>query len=147
MTAKDYLGRIRRQKYKLEQVERELLEVKSDILTLRAANLSERVSGSQTSDIADKYIRLERYLDRVNEEWDVLIDMRVEARARINMLPDETEQSVLYARYINGSDWDDIAKQLHYNCKYIFSLHGRALASFTALHSDFLDDLTQSYPR
>lgn len=145
MTAKEYLCRIRRQKYKMEQVERELLEVKADILTLKAANLSERVSGSQTSDIADKYIRLERYLDRVNDEWDVLIDMRVAAKDRINMLPDDVEQTVLYARYINNSDWDDIADDLHYSRRQILRIHGNALLSFSKVHCDFLNDVTQCH--
>lgn len=143
MTAKEYLARIRRQRYKLEQVEKELLEVKADILTLRAANLSERVSGSHTSDIADKYIRLERYLDRVNDEWDVLIDMRIEAKKRIDMLSEERYQDVLYSRYINNMDWDDIADELHYNPKSIFKVHRRALRAFAALHREFLQEVTQ----
>ncbi|WP_044503182.1 hypothetical protein [Megasphaera massiliensis] len=143
MTAKEYLGRIRRQRYKLQQVKRELLEVQADILTLKAASLTERVSGSKISDIADKYIKLERYLDRVNDEWDVLIDMRIAAKNRIDMLPEATYQDILYARYINNMDWDDIAEEQHYNPKYIFRVHGRALQSFTAIHKDFLQKVTQ----
>lgn len=54
MTAKEYLNRIRKQRFVVQQAERELMEVQSDILTLRAASLEERVSGTKTSDIADK---------------------------------------------------------------------------------------------
>lgn len=139
MTAKEYLSRVRRQRGVLKQVEKELLEIKSDIMTIQSAGLGERVSGSKTSDIADKYIRMERYLDRVIDERDRLVDMRVAAKARINMLPDETHQEILYARYINCEDWEHIAYNLHYSWKHVFKIHGKALQSFTALHHDFLD--------
>lgn len=59
MTAKEYLNRVRRQNYILKQTEKEMNEVRADILTLRASSLSEHVSGSKNSDTADKYIRLE----------------------------------------------------------------------------------------
>ena len=75
--------------------------VKSDILSLKAASLSEKVSGTKESDLADKYVKLEKYFDKVIAEWDKLIDMRIEAKAMIAMLPDEAQQAVLYARYIN----------------------------------------------
>ena len=54
MTAKEYLNRVRRQNYILKQVEKEMNEVRADILTLRASSLSEHVSGSKNSDTADK---------------------------------------------------------------------------------------------
>lgn len=143
MTAKEYLGRIRRQRHKLQQVKRELLEVQADILTIKAASLMERVSGSHTSDTADKYIKLERYLDRVNDEWGRLVDMRIAAKKRIDMLPEERYQDVLYSRYINNMDWEDIAEELHYNPKSIFKVHRRALRAFAVLHKEYLQEVTQ----
>lgn len=47
MTAKEYLNRVRRQNYILKQTEKELNEIRADILTLRASSLSEHVSGSK----------------------------------------------------------------------------------------------------
>jgi hypothetical protein len=83
MTARDYLNRIRRQNQIVKQMEKEMMEVRSDILSLQASSLSEKVSGTKESDLADKYIRLEKYFDKVNTEWDTLIDMRTEAKAMI----------------------------------------------------------------
>ena len=140
MTAKEYLNRVRRQYYVVKQTEGELTAVKADILALKASSMAERVSGTKESDIADKYIRLERYFDQVNAEWDQLIDMRIEAKAMIKMLPDETHQAVLYARYINCSRWEDIAAGMNYSWKHIFRLHGKALQSFAAIHQSALDN-------
>ena len=98
MTAKEYLNRVRRQNYILKQTEKELNEIRADILTLRASSLSEHVSGSKNSDTADKYIRLESYMEKVNAEWDKLIDMRNAAKDLIGAMPDPMHRAILYAR-------------------------------------------------
>lgn len=138
MTAKEYLNRVRRQNYILKQVEKEMNEVRADILTLRASSLSEHVSGSKNSDTADKYIRLESYMEKVNAEWDKLIDMRNAAKDLIGAMPDPMHRAVLYARYINGQRWEDIAMDMHYSWKGIFKLHGQALRVFDQMHGDKL---------
>ena len=118
----------------VKQTEGELTAVKADILALKASSMAERVSGTKESDIADKYIRLERYFDKVNAEWDKLIDMRIEAKAMIRTLPDETQQAVLYARYINCREWEQIATDMKFSWRNVFYIHGRALQSFERLH-------------
>lgn len=138
MTAKEYLNRVRRQNYILKQTEKELNEIRADILTLRASSLSEHVSGSKNSDTADKYIRLESYMEKVNAEWDKLIDMRNAAKDLIGAMPDPMHRAVLYARYINGQRWEDIAVDMHYSWKGIFKLHGQALRVFDQMHGDKL---------
>ena len=138
MTAKEYLNRVRRQNYILKQTEKELNEIRADILTLRASSLSEHVSGSKNSDTADKYIRLESYMEKVNAEWDKLIDMRNAAKDLIGAMPDPMHRAVLYARYINGQRWEDIAMDMHYSSKGIFKLHGEALRVFDQMHGDKL---------
>ena len=138
MTAKEYLNRVRRQNYILKQTEKELNEIRADILTLRASSLSEHVSGSKNSDTADKYIRLESYMEKVNAEWDKLIDMRNAAKDLIGAMPDPMHRAVLYARYINGQRWEDIAMDMHYSWKGIVKLHGQALRVFDQMHGDKL---------
>lgn len=138
MTAKEYLNRVRRQNYILKQTEKELNEIRADILTLRASSLSEHVSGSKNSDTADKYIRLESYMEKVNAEWDKLIDMRNAAKDLIGAMPDPMHRAVLYARYINGQRWEDIAMDMHYSWKGIFKLHGQAMRVFDQMHGDKL---------
>lgn len=140
MTAKEYLNRVRRQYYVVKQAEEELTAIKADILSLKASSMTEHVSGTKESDLAGKYIRLERYFDTVTAEWDRLIGMRIEAKAMIRTLPDETQQAVLYARYINCGRWEDIAADMNYSWKHIFRLHGKALQSFAAIHQSALDN-------
>ena len=138
MTAKEYLNRVRQQNYVVRQAEKELTAVKSDILSLRAASLSEKVSGTKESDLADKYVKLEKYFDKVIAEWDKLIDMRIEAKAMIAMIPEGKQQAVLYARYINCAEREQIASDMRYSWKQVFRIHGRALDAFSKIHVHFL---------
>ena len=139
MTAKEYLNRVRRQYYVVKQVEQEARDIHNDIITIRASSLSEKVSGSKSSDTADKYIRLERYEDKVIAEAEELQRMREEAKRRINALPDGQQQAVLYARYINNKRWEEICVEMHYSWKGIFKLHGRALKAFEEVHRSTLN--------
>ena len=107
-------------------------------MSLKTSSMTEHVSGTKESDMADKYIKLEKYFDAVIAEWDKLIDMRIWAKAMIRMLPDETQQAVLYARYINCMEWEQVAADMHYSWKGIFKLHGRALQSFERVHGSTL---------
>lgn len=138
MTAKEYLSRVRRQHYIVKQTEQELIAIRLDILSLKAAGLSERVSGTKNLDLADKYIRLERYFDKVNAEWNRLIDFRIDAKAMIRALPDETQQAVLYARYINCNRWENIASDMGYSWRGVFKIHGLALKNFERVHRSAL---------
>lgn len=138
MTAKEYLNRIRRQYFIVKQAEKEMTVVKSDILSIKASNLSEKISGTRESDLSDKYIKLEKYFDKVIGEWDKLIDMRIEAKAMIAMMPNEAQQAVLYARYINCGRWEDIATEMGYSWRGIFKLHGLALKTFERVHRSAL---------
>ena len=131
MTAKEYLNRVRKQNYVVRQAEKELTMVKSDILSRQLVG---KVSGTKESDLADKYVKLEKYFDKVIAEWDKLIDMRIEAKAMIAMLPDEAQQAVLYARYINCEEWERIAVDMEFSLRNMFYVHGKALQSFERLH-------------
>lgn len=134
MTAKQYLNHVRYQYYVVKQVEREYLEIKNDILSIHASSFDEKVSGTKDSDLADKYIRLEKYHEKVAVEWDKLIDARTDAKVMIAMLSDDRQKAVLYARYINGDAWETIAYDMHYSWKQVFRIHGKALASFEKRH-------------
>jgi predicted methyltransferase MtxX (methanogen marker protein 4) len=138
MTAKEYLNGVRNQNYVLKQAEKELNALRGDIISIHAGSLSEKVSGTKESDLADTYIRVEKYERRVTSEWNKLIDMRMQAKAMIAALADEREQAVLYARYINCLGWEIIALDMHYSWRGVFKLHGKALKSFERVHGSAL---------
>ena len=126
-----YLNRIRRQEYLLRSLEREMAQVRADMVSLKAAPLTGRVSGSKVSDTADRYIKLERYEQRIGKAWDRLIGLRERGKKRIQLADDPVLQSILYDRYINCLSWEAIAVGTGYSYRRVLQLHGSALMVLT----------------
>lgn len=129
---KMYLNRIRRQEYLMRAVEREMAQVRADMVSLQSAPMVGRVSGSKTSDMADRYIKLEQYEQRVGRAWDKLIALRDRGKGRIQLIDDQVKQALLYDRYINCRSWEAIAVDTGYTYRWVLRLHGEALIDLTA---------------
>lgn len=138
MTAKEYLEKVRKNSYLVKQMTQELEEIHSDIYTLQATGVSEKVSGSNTSDLADKYIKVEGYKQKVASELAVMVHLRSEAKELIKALPDNKYQAVLYARYINNLKWEDVTDAVNMGWSQTFETHNAAIKAFEALHHEFL---------
>lgn len=127
MTAKEFLNKIRRQEKLLRAVERERDQIRADMLNLKGAKLTERVTGTKQSDLSDAYIRLETYEERVNDEWDRLIGLREQGKKLIATVENADQQTILYDRYINCMSWEEIAVGMHYSWRHTLRVHGAAL--------------------
>lgn len=138
MTAKQYLENVRKNSYVLKQARQELDDVHSDIYTLRAAGMTEKVSGSNTADLANKYIKVEEYKQKLANAVTEMTDMRNEAKSLIRALQDGRHQAVLYARYINNLEWEDVTDAVNLGWSRTFEIHNDALREFDRIHYDFL---------
>lgn len=134
MTAKEFLNQIRRQEKLLRAVERERDQIRADMLNLKGARLTERVTGTKQSDLSEAYIRLETYQERVSRRLDKLIELREQGKKLIAMVEDTDQQTILYDRYINCMSWEQIAVNMHYTYRWVLQLHGKALQN---LEKDF----------
>lgn len=56
-----------------------------------------------------------------------LIERRKTIRCAINELDDIRFQTVLELRYLNGLEWDELARKIGYERRYILKIHGWAL--------------------
>lgn len=66
--------------------------------------------------------------DRLLQEMNTA---RQKAEEIISSVPNPTQREVLTRRYIIGQRWEDIAECMHYNLKWVYKLHGRALEKLT----------------
>ncbi len=74
---------------------------------------------------------IDRLGREMNEDIDRLIDLRRDIQQAIKGVGDETLQELLERRYIHGQKWEDISGEMHYECRWIFRLHGKALSELT----------------
>ena len=129
MNAKEYLSQAlwldQRIKSKLEQLD-----------TLRAlamkvgANLTEeKVSGgnntkSHMENTVAKIVDLEKEIDG---DIDRLVGLKAEIMETINRVDDPISQIILELRYVNGKGWDEIARDIRFDIRTAFRVHGKAL--------------------
>ena len=129
--AKAYLWRVRDAERELKRLEEEYEQAKSDILHLRAmAYDKDKVSNSRIGDLSDAIAALEGYAERIAKQWDKLIALREDAKARIEQIEDGRYRDVLVRRYLQGQSWEWIAAGMGYEFRYTLKLHGLALAAF-----------------
>lgn len=126
-TVKDFLNRVRRQECEVLVAEQELKKLRYEIYNLKSPPLKERVQTSSQGGIEKLVEAEEMAMERVNEEWDSLIKMRMAAKDIIRKLEDEKERAILRRRYILGQKWETVAVEMSLDLKWVYKLHGRAL--------------------
>ena len=126
--AKAYLWRVRDAERELKRLEEEYEQAKADILHLKAMEYDkDKVSNSRLGDLSDAIVALERYAERIAVQWDKLIALREDAKARIEQIEDGRYRDVLVRRYLQGQSWEWIAEGMGYSHRQVTRLHGRAL--------------------
>lgn len=87
-------------------------------------------AGSQLQDAVDKIMCVE---EEINTSIDELRAVREEIEAAIHTVSDETLQTLLQMRYIDGNTFEQIAVNLNYTFRHITRLHRRALQKLLVL--------------
>ena len=126
--AKAYLWRVRDAERELKRLEEEYDQAKSDILHLKAMEYDkDRVSNSRIGDLSDAIAALEGYAERIAKQWDKLIALREDAKARIEQIED--------GRYrdLQGQSFEQVAVGMGFDYRWTRRLHGRALGEFQKL--------------
>lgn len=131
MTAKQYLMQAFQMKKKIEAIQADILRLEaaatdcSPNLTGMPRNPSP--SNSRMADIVCKIIERKEALQKKVEELEVLAK---EIEYKISLLENEDYRTLLYKRYVEGAEWQDIAMDMYYGISWIYILHRKALAEF-----------------
>ena len=139
MTAKEYLRHIRDAESDLRSAEMDYQRARDDVMNLKAIEYDkDKISNSHIGDLSDAIAALEKYAERVSEQWGRLIVMREEAKAQIEQIADGRYREVLHRRYLQGESWEYIAVGMGYAYHHIHKLHGQALNEFEAVFEKWI---------
>ena len=53
--------------------------------------------------------------------------LKAQMYERIQRVPKPEYRTILIERYFNGKRWEEIAKAMYYDLRYLYSMHGLAL--------------------
>lgn len=127
MTPKEYLMQYRKLSARLENIEKNLNQMKDEreSLTISYDGMPKGTA------ISDKTARLATFIvDKENELLDTkyeLVAMQREISKAIAKVENADYSRLLYMRYIDGLTWEEIAVNLHFTWRHVLRLHGRAL--------------------
>ena len=132
MTAKEYLQQVGRLDEKIRQLEREIEGLRAAEVSLRSpwpdglprgTGIGDPV-GREAALVADKIRGLE---ERVMRKRGELFSKRLEVIETLGEMTDPTLNRLLWAKYVDGQTWEQIAVDLSYTYRHIINLHGKAL--------------------
>lgn len=133
ISAKEYLKSIRTLDMAIKVKEEELYRLKLNIASLSPQTTGERVMNSSTSDMMSTVDKIVDMQAVINAEIDRLVNLKEEARSKINQLKDTRYVSLLIDYYINCKTWEQVADDMGYDLRWVYRLHGRALQSFSKI--------------
>ena len=131
MTAKQYLMQAFRMKKKIESMQEDILRLEA-----AATDCSPNLTGmphnpspshSRMADIVCKIIDRKAELEKKMYELEAL---GMEIGYRISLLDSADYRQILQLRYIDGSEWSEIADTMGYCESWVFKNHRKALAAF-----------------
>ena len=134
MTAKQYLMQAFRMKKKIESMQEDILRLEA-----AATDCSPNLTGmphnpspshSRMADIVCKIIDRKAELEKQVTELTALM---AEIKYKLTLMEDETYKKLLYMRYVEGAEWQDIAAELFFSERWLYKIHPRALAEFEKL--------------
>lgn len=65
--------------------------------------------------------------EEINRDIDELVMIREQVQKAIHSVKDQTLETLLEYRYIDGLTWEELAEKMHYSYQWVCRLHGKAL--------------------
>lgn len=113
-TGREYLDMLRKQQRDIWSLESECRGYRVRMIGISSPDLEhERVTGGLPKEVIDRLIKVEEYLLRINQQYDKLLDMRMEALTLLDMITDPDQRAVLREYYIRCRSLRHTAAVVH----------------------------------
>lgn len=129
MTPKEYLKQAYRLDHRIDSDIAELGRLREMSTSISSPSLGEKVQTNRNTDAP--FVKcLERIYaleEKINEEIDLLVNLKEEIRSVIDMVSNTDERMVLRYRYIHNYTWEQIGDVLGADSRTVRRWHGQAL--------------------
>lgn len=130
MTPKEYFDQVFELDRLVESKRSERQAIRNTILGATNWDEAPTFSNQFHSTTESAALKLAEHNDRVNEQIDELVDLKIKIAGEVDSLEVHNHKMVLRERYLWGKRWEEIAVEQSYDLSWITRLHGRALNEF-----------------
>ena len=136
---KEYMRSYRQHVRRIHRINAEIAELREMKVTpgAKANDGMPHGSGGQ-GDLSGYAADLDEMIRELIDERYLRIKTYQQIAKQIKKLRSENEKDVLFYKYISGLDWWEIAEKMHFSERWIYKIHGRALAHFE-LPKEFIE--------
>ena len=136
---KEYLRSYRQHVRRIHRINAEIAELRSMKMDpgMMFNDGMPHGSGGQ-GDLSGYAADLDEMILKLQHERYLRIKTYQQIVRQIKKLRSENEKDILFYRYITGLDWWEIAEKMSFSERWIYQLHGRALAHFE-LPKEFIE--------
>ena len=137
--AKDYFAQIRKTDRLIQRLTDTVNTLRSSLTSQSYELKPDKVQTSGPKDtLGGTIVKIMSLEDNINTRIDELVQQKADAMRRIQNVPDQDQQNILIARYVNRDKWEKIAVELNFSIAQIYRIHGAALLDFIKENSDIL---------
>lgn len=137
MTAKEYLQQLYRMDVIINQRIQEKADLRARLLSICSFDYEkERVqtslpSGARYENQVIKMIEVENEIDCLVDDY---VDLKHKIIGQLHGLNNADQIKVLYKRYVLGEKFEQIAVDLNFSIRNVYTVHGHGLQEFQKLH-------------
>lgn len=134
-TPKEYLRQIRLFDICIKQKEAELAAMRSEIESMSAAVTGERVQTSAKDKMSEKVSHIVDLERQIIQDKEKFLHMKDRIINEIQSLDNSVYVDILYKRYVEYKQLEEIAVEMNYSYRQVLRLHGFALQEFKRWHT------------
>lgn len=128
MTAKEYLGQVKRIDELIDTKCAEVNRLEETLLKITAATDNEPVKHSQGDRMADTIAKIVDLQNEIKESVEQMVAVKKEVGNTIDSIQNPDYRLLLRLRYIQGKPWEEIAYIMNYSYQHVVQyLHPLAL--------------------
>lgn len=134
-SSKKYLRQIRLFDICIKQKEAELAAMRSEIESMSAAVTGERVQTSAKDKMSEKVSHIVDLENQIIQDKEKFLRMKDRIINEIQSLDNSVYVDILYKRYVEYKQLEEIAVEMNYSYRQVLRLHGFALQEFKRWHT------------
>lgn len=139
--AKEYFAQIRKTDRLIQRLADTVNTLRSGLTSQSYELKPDKVQTSGPKDtLGETITKIISLEEDIKTRIDELVEQKADAMRRIQNVPDQDQQNILIARYVNGEKWEKIAVDLNFSIAQIYRIHGAALLDFIKENPDILKD-------